>query len=152
MFYQSDIVQKRVPVFVQNTERLKKAIFKPFFRYMRGTAFFFVLELSVTLPDDLPVWIVGVPDLGAVCCSAVAADYPAGKGAVTVMPFSTCFPLPHDTLNFIPCARLYDCRVAVFHIVLRNFAFIDFLLLCEEVSSKFLFAIVNLLLIVWLIA
>ena len=63
VFYITDIIQKRFPVFVQNTECFKESVFKPFFRHMRGTTFFFVFKLGIALPDDFPIRIVGMPDL-----------------------------------------------------------------------------------------
>ena len=63
VFHIADIIQKRFPVFVQNTECFKESVFKPFFRHVRRTAFFFVFELGIALPDDFPIRIVGMPDL-----------------------------------------------------------------------------------------
>ena len=46
----------------------------------------------VALPDYLPVFIIGMPDLGAVPAHAVPASYLTGKNAHAAIPAATFAP------------------------------------------------------------
>lgn len=77
-----------------------------------------VLELVIALPDDLAVFAGGVPDLGAVPASAVAAFDFGGKGVSTAMVLFTPFTLLDFTLYHLEHIRLDDGLVVIFYIIL----------------------------------
>ena len=54
------------------------------------------------------------------------------------MPFTAGFSSLHNALNLGPGSWLNDSRVAVLHIVLWNFAFIDLLLFSKKIRGKLL--------------
>ena len=54
------------------------------------------------------------------------------------MPLTAGFSSLHNALNLGPGSWLNDSRVTVFHIVLRHFALVLFLLLCKKICSELL--------------
>ena len=93
----------------------------------------FILEFPVALPDYPAVFAVGVPDLGTVHTTTVAADDLSGKGCEAVMPPSQLLSTGNLHLNRFPLGRFNDSRVAALHIVLWNFALVDFLSFGEKI-------------------
>ena len=93
-------------------------------------------SFSVALPDDTAVAVGGVPGFGTKNISAVAADNLSGERACLAVPFPAVFAPLQFVLNLCPCPRLYNGRVTVLHIVLRNLSLVDFGLLSEKVHGE----------------
>ena len=84
---------------------------------MRGLTLFLAGELAVAPPDSAPVFVGGMPDLGAEVTAAVPADQPGGKDAVAAVTASDGFPALQLSLHQLPLGGVDDGRVAVLHIV-----------------------------------
>ena len=107
---------------------------------MRRGAFLPAVKLVVALPDHLPVFIVGMPYLGAVPAPAVPAFYLSGENAHAAVPVLPRPPRLHQCLDAVKDARLYDGRMVLLHIILRHLALIDFSLLRKEIHPVDLMA------------
>ena len=94
--------------------------------------------LGIALPDRPAVLAVGVPDFGTVVFTAVTADQLGGKGAVAIGAFGAVLPSRQFQLRFLPFIRCNDGFVAVFYIVLGNFALVDLHFLLQEIYCEFL--------------
>ena len=105
---------------------------------MGCTAVRITFVLGIALPDCPAVFAVRVPDLGAEDLTAIAADDFSGKGTVALGAAGACFAPSQFQLCFLPFSRLYDCLMAVFHIVLRNLALVDLPFLLQEIYCEFL--------------
>ena len=70
-----------VPLAKDGIGRFHEQNLDSFFVKVRRGAFLPAVKLMVALPDYLAVFIIGVPDLGAIPASAVAAFYSAGECA-----------------------------------------------------------------------
>ena len=100
----------------------------------RGTALF-VFVLLVALPDRPLVDIFGVPDLGAVPVTAVAAFDLPGKQVHTAVPVLSLGTSGQLALHHLEGFRINDDLVVALNVVLRNLAFVGFRLLGQEVHG-----------------
>ena len=103
---------------------------------MGRRAFLLAFVFAVALPDHPSVLISGMPDLGAIYSPAVSADNLAGEracaGRLVIILRS-----PRDLrLHFPPFDRVDGRRMALRHVVLRNFTLVGFHLLLQEVHGK----------------
>ena len=83
-----------------------------------------------------------MPNLGTVKCTAVTANNPATQNIVTAIPATQLFAPFCFALDKLPFVRRNNGWMAVFNIVLRNFAFIDLRLFGEEINGKALLGVV----------
>ncbi len=103
---------------------------------VRCLALFFTGELAVASPDGAPVFVGGMPDLGAEESAAIPADQPGGKDTVAAVAASDGLPALQFPLHQLPLGGVDDGRVAVLHIVLWYLAFVFLLLFGEEVHRE----------------
>ena len=103
---------------------------------MRCLALFFTGELAVASPDGAPVFVGGMPDLGAKVTTTVSADQPGGKDAVAAVTASDGFPALQLSLHQLPFGGIDDGRVAVLHIILRHLALVFLLFLGEKIHRE----------------
>jgi hypothetical protein len=93
-----------------------------------------LLKLIVSLPDGLGVPGVGMPYLSSVKPAAVSAGDSAGEavdGACILSCLLSSFKLFLDQFEGF---RLDDGFVAVLHVVLGHFAFVEFLFFVKKLT------------------
>ena len=76
-----------------------------------------------------------MPDLGAVIVTAVSANDMGSQDTLTTVPSGKGFPAFDLGLDDCELPGLYNGWVAVFNIILRNFAVIDDHFLCKEIDG-----------------
>jgi hypothetical protein len=103
---------------------------------MGRPAFLIILELVVALPYYPAVLARRVPHLAAEKTAALSAYNFAGKNSTTRLISIDILSLLYLMLNKIKRLRAYDCRVAVFYIVLRDFTLINFHFLGKKIYCK----------------
>ena len=83
--HQSAVLQNRFAVRNELIECRQKSGLDVLLVQMRRPAFMVALELLVALPDNAAVFAVGMPYFGSVKTTAIAADDPRGKDAVSAV-------------------------------------------------------------------
>ena len=97
---------------------------------------FFVLSSA---PPDRPTVLAGaVPYLRGKCLSTITADDLTGKRTAADRALGTAFAPGKFRLYTLPFCRGNDGLMTVFHIVLGDFALVDFHLFLQEIYSEFL--------------
>ena len=90
------------------------------------------IKLMIALPNDPPVFIIAVPDLGTKPGAAFrAANLPAEYPHPAVGAISSFNLLLHLFMD----RRINNGGVIVFHVVLGNLAFVDLLFLCQVIRG-----------------
>lgn len=79
---------------------------------------------------------VGVPYLGAELLSAITAEYLARKRTLTSCTLVCLFAPTEFTLYYLSFGWGDNRGMAVFHIVLRNFTFVDLHRFCKVVGGE----------------
>ena len=97
----------------------------------------FAVEFAVAPPHLSAVCIRGVPHLFAIKATAVTANQFAGKNARTAVGTPQALSAGNLCLHSVEVHCGDDCRMATFHIILQNFAFVDFLLFGEKIHREF---------------
>ena len=130
-------VPQQSPLAVQQlVERYQKPGLDILLHQMRGAARFLTIELFVALPDGAAVLAVGVPDLGTVESAAVAADDAGGENAAAAIAMAQLLAPLILGLHQIKLLRVDDGLVALFNVILRDLALVDFLCFIEEIYRK----------------
>lgn len=96
---------------------------------MRRLASNFLDKPGVTLPDGTAIFVIGMPDLAAVHAAAAATVNSPGKTVLAVMLAALLSSPLQFQLHLFVNLVADNGRMAVFNVVLRHFALVDFHLL-----------------------
>ena len=90
----------------------------------------------ITLPDDLPVGVVAVPDLRPVPAAAVSALELTGKDADRALAVPALGAGSHQRLHHLEGLRIDNGLVVVLDVVLRDFTLVGLFLLGQKIYSE----------------
>lgn len=89
----------------------------------------------IALPDDFPVFVRAVPDLGAVPAAALAAFDFAGEVVDTAVAVPARTAFLKLNLHLVKNIRINDGLMFTLDVVLRNLAFVDLCFLREVIDG-----------------
>ena len=102
---------------------------------VRSGAGLIAVVFMIALPDGLPVFAVGMPDLRSVPAAAFAAFDLGGEGVDSAVVFLTPATAFHLALNHLEYVWVDDGFMVSLNVVLRNLALVDLCLLGQEIDS-----------------
>ena len=141
-----DILRKALTVFYQLAQRPAKCFLNLVLRQVwSGAALrarFVVLPFPpiflIAPPDNFPIRIVAVPDLGAVCSATASTKNLPREGTQPVVVAFFTFPSLHLILDKLPFLRINYPRMTIFYIVLRHFPLVFLHFLGKKIYRKHL--------------
>ncbi len=136
--HQAAVLQQSVFAIQQLVKGCEEPLLDVLLPKMGCPAFFLTLELSIALPDGAAVLTVGMPDLGAVPATAVAADNAGGENSAAAVVTAQRLAPCELSLHHIKLIWGNDGLVALLYIILWNLALVDLHFLVQEVHREFL--------------
>ena len=114
----------------------KEFLLEALFIKCRRRAFLPFLIFAVAAPDCFAVFVGGMPDLLPIKAAAVCADDFAGKNAGGADGVAQLLPAFDLSLDKVELFGADDPLMISLNVVLRDFAAVELLFLCEEINGE----------------
>lgn len=134
--YKSSILKQGLSIFQKQAQCYNGVILEGILGEVGRSASVFAFELMVALPYYTAVLAVRVSHLGTELLSAITAENLSREGALTHRALVCLFAPMEFTLYHIPFCGVNNDEVAVSHVILRNFTFVNLHRLGKVVGGK----------------